>query len=176
VKDQVEQRYREELQKHFGADERRIHHAGEVLAYAKKIMEGEGVDSATRKIVTITALLHDVGIKAAELKYHSSAGRYQEIEGPAIVRAILTSHNEPEELIQRVAYIVGGHHTAKKNDGLDFQIIWEADLLVNMEEEGLGNKPDQLAQVIAKNFRTPTGLQIVSDRFRDKASQPPLVV
>lgn len=120
--------YVEELKRHFGPDQRRINHALKVLAYAENIMDGEGIDEKNRKVITITALLHDVGIKVAEQKYNSSAGTYQEIEGPPIVTEIMARHSEPEEIIQRVVYIVGGHHTSAKNNGLDFQIIWEADL------------------------------------------------
>jgi HD superfamily phosphodiesterase len=156
--------YSEELKRHFGSDWRRINHALKVVAFAERIMEGEEIDSEMRKVIIITALLHDVGIKPAEQKYGSSAGIYQEQEGPPIVREIMSRYNESEELIRRVAYIVGGHHTAAKNDGLDFQIIWEADLLVNIEEEGLINS-DKLSGIIAKNFRTDTGLNIAKELY-----------
>ncbi len=155
----------EDLKRHFGSDQRRINHALNVLANAETIMDGEKTDEKTRRIVTITALLHDVGIKAAEEKYNSSAGPYQELEGPPIVTAILTGRGEPQAVIQRIAYIVGGHHTAAKNDGLDFQIIWEADLLVNIEEEGLTAHPEKLRTLIAKNFRTVTGSRLAQERY-----------
>lgn len=152
--------YIEELKRHFESDQRRIDHALKVLAYAEKIMEGERLEEALRPVVTITALLHDVGIKLAEKKYNSSAGIYQEKEGPAIVREIMIRKKEEPDIIERVAYIVGGHHTAAKNDGLDFQIIWEADLLVNIEEEKLDGNTERLRQLIKKNFRTQTGQRI----------------
>jgi len=34
------------------------------------------------------SILHDVGIKAAEEKHGSSAGHFQELEGPEIARKI----------------------------------------------------------------------------------------
>lgn len=151
--------YIQELKSYFRSDERRINHALKVLKFAEQIMQGEGIDEETGKIITITAILHDVGIKVAEQKYHSSSGMYQEIEGPPIVREIMTRRNEPAALVDRVAYIVGGHHTAFKNNGLDFQVIWEADLLVNIEEDGL-DKSDKLSEIIEKNFRTATGIRI----------------
>lgn len=157
--------YIEELKNHFGPDQRRVNHALKVLSYAEKIMEGEGVDEAMRNVVTITALLHDVGIKAAEQKYNSSAGVYQEIEGPPIVTEIMARHNEPEEIIRRVAYIVGGHHTSAKNNGLDFQIIWEADLIVNIGEEGLADNTERVTSIIAKNFRTSTGIRVARELY-----------
>jgi hypothetical protein len=154
-----------ELKKHFGSDERRINHALKVLAAAEIIMNGEQVYGITHDVVTVTALLHDVGIKAAELKYNSSAGPYQELEGPPVVREIMERLSAPQEIIERVTYIVGGHHTARKNDGLDFQIIWEADLLVNIEEERLDRNTEQLRNIIKKNFQTPTGLRLARSRY-----------
>lgn len=152
--------YIDELHEHFGTDIRRIKHALKVLRYAELIMEGEKVCEELRRVVTITALLHDVGIKAAEEKYNSAAGHYQEIEGPPIAEVMMRRHAEPQEVIQRVAYIIGGHHTAAKNNGLDFQIIWEADLLVNIEEDGLAERADKLPGIIEKNFATVTGKSI----------------
>lgn len=157
--------YTQELKQHFGTDQRRINHALKVLNYAEMIMNSEKVDEKARKTITITALLHDSGIKAAEEKYRSSAAKYQEIEGPPIVRAIMTKHGEDSALIDRVAYIVGGHHTAAKNDGLDFQIIWEADLMVNIEEDGLLKDKNKLQNIITKNFVTKTGIKIAEKTY-----------
>lgn len=160
-----------ELKEHFGTDERRIQHALKVLAVAETIMAGEQVDDAICDVVTVTALLHDVGIKVAEQKYKSSAGPYQELEGPPIVRSIMFRRGEPQAIIDRVAYIVGGHHTASKNNGLDFQIIWEADLIVNIEEDGLAMFPEKLPAIISKNFYTPTGRKLALERYLQSYEQ-----
>ena len=84
--------YIDGLKNHFGSDQRRINHALKVLSRAEMIMDGEGISGQLRKLITITAILHDVGIKAAEQKYNSSAAKYQEQEGPPFVRA--TSFHE----------------------------------------------------------------------------------
>ena len=152
--------YIAELHTHFGPDRRRINHALKVLRFAEMIMAGEKVADELRTIVTITALLHDVGIKAAEEKYKSAAGRYQEIEGPPLAAEIMRRQGESQAVIDRVAYIIGGHHTAAKNNGLDFQIIWEADLLVNIAEDGLADGSAKLRGIIERNFRTNTGKAI----------------
>lgn len=157
--------YIDELKAYFGEDAKRINHAMKVLHFAELIMTGEGVNERMQKIVTITALLHDVGIKAAEGKYNSSAGNYQEIEGPPIAEEIMRRHGEPPEVMSRVAYIIGGHHTAAKNDGMDFQIIWESDLLVNIEEEGLMQNPEKLPGIIEHNFLTQTGKSIACTQY-----------
>lgn len=159
------EKYIEELKRHFGSDQRRINHALNVLNYAESIMAGEKVNERERRVVIISALLHDVGIKIAEQKYNSAAGKYQEIEGPPIVREIMGRYHEVGDMIERVTYIIGGHHTPSKNNGLDFQIIWEADLLVNIEEEGLDNDVEKLRSIIAKNFQTTTGIRIAKERY-----------
>ena len=157
--------YLHELTAFFAGDKKRINHALKVLHFAEMIMAGEGVNEEMRHVVTIAALLHDVGIKAAEQKYNSSAGHYQEREGPPIAEAIMLRQGEPQTVRARVGYIIGGHHTAARNDGLDFQIIWEADLLVNIAEEGLVQQGAALAEIIEKNFRTATGKAIACKKY-----------
>lgn len=159
-------KYIEELKNHFGSDQRRINHSLKVLGYALEILEGENLEGEIRYIVVTAALLHDVGIKPAEEKYNSSAGSYQEIEGPPIVAEMMTRHGEPPGRMERVAYIVGGHHTPAKNNGIDFQIIWEADLLVNIAEEGLDTNPERLEILLAKNFRTTAGIRIAHEFYK----------
>ena len=68
----------------FGDDQKRINHALAVLKYAEQIHAVEGGDAA---VVTAAAILHDIGIHQAEQKYGSTAGKYQEIEGPPIAEA-----------------------------------------------------------------------------------------
>jgi len=70
-----------EMRKLFGEDQKRIDHALSVLSFAEQILNDEPGD---REVVVAAALLHDIGIHEAERKYGSSAGRYQEIEGPPI--------------------------------------------------------------------------------------------
>ena len=162
---EIKEIYQSELKRHFENDTRRIQHALKVLKAAETIMDGENIQGAMREIVTITALLHDVGIKTAEQKYQSAAGPYQEIEGPPLARTMLERRGAEPETIDRVCYIIGGHHTASKNDGVDFQIIWEADLLVNIEEEGWDQNRQALAGIIEKNFTTAAGKELARRTF-----------
>lgn len=157
--------YLKELRRHFGTDERRINHACKVWSFAEKIMQGEKVAADLQHVVTIAAILHDVGIKLAEQKYNSAAGPYQELEGPPIAKEIMGRIGERETVISRVCYIIGGHHTPSKNDGIDFQIIWEADLLVNIEEEGIAMDKVKLKEIISKNFKTETGKRLAEKEY-----------
>lgn len=67
---------------YYTGDVRRINHFLKVYGFAKAIGEMEGLDESTQKILEIAALSHDIGIKNSEKKYNSSAGNYQQIEGP----------------------------------------------------------------------------------------------
>ena len=65
----------------YSGDPKRIQHFMKVYAFAKMIAEEEQLGAKQREIVEAAALVHDIGIHAAEKKYRSAAGEYQEIEG-----------------------------------------------------------------------------------------------
>lgn len=134
-----------------------IEHTLRVLQNADEIAAGEMVDPETMEVVSLAAILHDIGAVEAQRKYNSMDGCFQELEGPAIARAILERAGAGGEVMERVSYIVGHHHTPASIDGLDFQILWEADFLDNLEF-GDGEKTEaELRRLIGENFKTATG-------------------
>jgi HD superfamily phosphodiesterase len=155
----------EKMKEIFGEDNKRINHALKVLKFSEEIMEHEVMDSQIKNIIVSTAILHDIGIHEAEKKYNSNSGKYQEIEGPPIAKKIMEALELNKIFIDRICYIIGGHHTAKKNDGIDFQIIWESDLLVNIEEDGLNSANSNLEKIIKDNFITETGRNIATKLY-----------
>lgn len=134
-----------------------IGHTLRVLHNADEIMAGEKIDGDTAEIVSLSAILHDIGALESQRKHGSMDGRFQEIEGPAIARDILERAGAVQEVIERVCYLVGNHHTPSKIDGLDFQILWEADLLDNLEFGEQSKTQEQLHGEIQENFQTVTG-------------------
>lgn len=63
------------------------------------------------------------------------------------------------ELIKRVSYLVGHHHMLTQIEGMDYQILIEADYLVNADEshyhrENIRNMYEQI-------FRTKTGKELL---------------
>ena len=66
-------------------------------------------------------------------------------------------------------YLVGHHHTYKDIDGLDYQILVEADFLVNYFEDGLDK--EHIKKSAEKIFKTETGKKIVKDMFFPKTFQ-----
>ena len=149
--------------RYFDKDVRRINHALKVYDFACLIAEKSGVDDEKRQIVEIVALLHDIGIKEAERKYNSSDSRYQEQEGPAVARAILAPYHLDEKLVDRVCYIIGNHHTYTKIDGIDFQILVEADFIVNIYEDEM--KPEVVRSLKKKIFKTEAGTRLLEGMY-----------
>lgn len=148
--------------KYFRDDVKRISHALKVFGYVKAITADENLSDEQTLIVELASVLHDIGIKEAEIKYASSSGKYQEMEGPIIARHMMNEIVKPD-LIDRVCYIIGNHHSYDKIDGQDFQVLIEADFLVNINE---GNLPDDTIKSIkTKYFKTKTGLTILENIY-----------
>lgn len=148
---------------YYKGDARRINHFLKVFAFAKSIGEREGLDPALQEILEIAAVTHDIGIKPSEQKHSSTAGKYQEIEGPPVARELLMGLEYPTKLIERVCYLISRHHTYHDIDGLDYQILVEADFLVNLNEGQSGL--NEVYSVREKVFRTQTGLEFLDRIF-----------
>ncbi len=154
------------------SDPKRIQHFTKVASYARLIGQGEGLDEETAFTLEAAALVHDIGIHVAEDKYGRQNGKLQEAEGPAPARRLLEECGFPGDVTDRVCYLVGHHHTYKDIDGIDYQILVEADFLVNIFEDGdtgadaadPGMKETAL-KVRENIFRTRTGTFILDNMF-----------
>lgn len=149
-----------EMIRYNAGDPRRVHHALKVYAFARVIAKREGMAETQRGVLETAAVLHDIGIHNSEVKYGSSSGKHQEKEGPAVAREILSRLGAAPELTDRVCFLVGHHHTYTQIDGPDYQILVEADFLVNLFEDGLGEK--EARAVCQKYFKTEAGKEILS--------------
>jgi HD superfamily phosphodiesterase len=150
------------MKKYFGTDFKRVNHALRVGRYAEQILKMEGGDP---QVVMGAAYLHDIGIHEAEKKYGSTAGNYQEKEGPPIAREILKRLNVQKEMVDEICDIVGHHHSPKDEENLNFQILYEADWLVNIEEEGISKDREKVEKVIGKVFKTATGKKLAEELY-----------
>ena len=145
-------------------DPKRIQHTTKVHAYASLIGVGEGLDEETQFILESAALVHDIGIRASEMKFGHQNGKLQEQEGPAVARDLLTRiGGYTEEQIERICWLVAHHHTYHACEDMDYLILIEADFLVNLYED---NESDNAIRAVRKNiFRTQSGLKILDDMF-----------
>lgn len=137
-----------------------IDHALNVLQNAEIIMNGEKIEGRQRELIEITAILHDIGMINAKAKYNKTDGPYQEKEGPSAARELLLDEDLSKEEIDRICYIIGHHHTFKAIDNIDFQILWEADLLEALKKFDLKNSQEKLKKLIDKNFKTESGYKL----------------
>ncbi len=151
---------------YFGSDIRRINHLIKVHGYARIIGLLEGLDEETQTILEIAALTHDIGIKVSEQKYQSAAGHYQQLEGPAEAHALLNALSVDVQTMERVCWLIARHHTYEGITGLDYQILVEADFLVNIDEDGMSG--DAVMAVRERIFRTQTGLSLLQSLFGDR--------
>jgi HD superfamily phosphodiesterase len=141
----------------------RVQHFLKVYAFAKNIGEMEKLDAHAQFVLETAAIVHDIGIKPSLEKYSSSAGKHQEAEGPAVASAMLRKLQFEQSVIERVCYLVGHHHSYEHINGQDFQILVEADFLVNIFEEELS--PVAIQNVYDKIFITDTGKTICRNLY-----------
>lgn len=147
----------------YSGDPMRIQHFCKVHSYAKLIAEMEHVDASTLFILEAAALTHDIGIHLCEEKYGSSNGKLQEKEGSAIAEKLLKELQFEENVIERVKYLIAHHHTYDAIDGIDYQILVEADFLVNYFENH--SETDTIKKSVKKIFKTGTGIRIATEMF-----------
>ena len=153
-------------------DPARIQHFIKVHSFAKLIGEEEHLDEKLLYILEAAAYVHDIGIRPAEAKFGRCDGKLQEQEGPAVARGMLMRLGFAENVIERVCYLIGHHHTYTGIEGRDYQILVEADFLVNLYEDGRtdgdgGVVPDKAAVETAyqRIFATETGKWICRSMF-----------
>ena len=140
-----------------------IEHFMKVWGYAKTIGELEGLDEGTQFTLELAALTHDIACPLCREKYGSSIWAKQEEEGGPMVRDFLADTSLSPAIIDRVAYLVGHHHTLTGVEGADYQILIEADYMVNAAEKGLGKA--EIAAFVAEHFRTKSGIALIRSVF-----------
>jgi hypothetical protein len=141
----------------------RIQHFTKVYMYAKLIGEMEKLPEEEQFILETAAIVQDIGIKASEEKYGDDIGKHQEELGPDIARKMLSDLGYEEKIVERVCYLVGHHHTYQDIDGLDYQILVEADFLVNLFENR--SEKSSILETYDHIFKTKAGQSICKEMF-----------
>ena len=151
------------MSEYMAGDVMRIDHFMKVHAYAAVIGRAEGLDERTQEILEAAAYVHDIGIKNSELKYGSSSGYYQQIEGPGEAEKLLSGAGYDRELIDRVKYLVSRHHKYTDIDGDDCQILIEADFIVNIREDNMSR--ESIKEIYSRIFKTKTGRSLLRNIY-----------
>ena len=143
-----------------------IDHLVRVWTFAKTIGEIEHIDAETQYILEVAAITHDIACPLCRKKYGSADGKHQELEGGPLVREFLHDTGLTPAQVDRVAYLVGHHHTLTDIDGIDYQILIEADFLVNLDEK----QADEAAieKVRDDHFKTATGKKFLQQLLLSK--------
>ena len=80
-----------------------------------------------------------------------------------MVKKFLSDCGMNDEQIERVAFLVGHHHTFHDIDGIDYQILIEADYIANASENGY-NKMN-VANFMNKIMTTESGKRLAKAVF-----------
>lgn len=140
-----------------------IDHFIRVWTYAKTIGELEHLDADTQFVLEVAAITHDIACPLCRQKYGNTNGKYQETEGGPLVRSFLNDSGLTSEQIDRVAYLVSHHHTLTEIDGMEYQILIEADFIANASESGYSKETIQ--SFIYKVMQTNSGSMLARQIF-----------
>ena len=141
-----------------------INHFMKVYAYAKTIGECESLDSRTQAVLEVAAIIHDIACPLCREKYGNTNGNYQEAEGEVLAEEFLKDSGYTDDFIERLIFLVGHHHTLKNIEGLDYQILIEADYIVNAHE---GNCSEANIRNMMENiFKTDTGISLLKSIYK----------
>lgn len=140
-----------------------INHFMKVYAYAKTIGECEHLDAETQMLLEVAAIVHDIACPLCREKYGNANGKLQEQEGPALTAEFLRDSGLTQSQIDRVVYLVGHHHTLNGIHGPDYQILIEADYLVNADENHFTK--ENIQNTLKNVFQTATGRRILKSIY-----------
>ena len=140
-----------------------IDHLIRVWTYAKTIGELEGIDKDTQFILEIAAITHDIACPLCREKYGNTNGKHQEEEGVPLTNAFLSDCGMSESQIDRVVYLVGHHHTLQEIDGIDYQILIEADYIAKVTVNGYSR--ENIENFMSKIMKTESGKRLTQDIF-----------
>lgn len=142
---------------------RNINHFIKVYTFASAIGMLEGVDESTQNTLEIASIVHDIACPLCLEKYGNASGKHQEEESEALLREFLEEFELPAEIRERVIFLVTHHHTYSGVEGIDYQILLEADYLVNAGET---EKFAKSREKFRKNvFRTAAGTRFLDALF-----------
>ena len=140
-----------------------IDHFIRVCTYAKTIGELENFDSETLFILEAAAITHDIACPLCREKYGNTNGKHQEAEGVPLVKTFLSDSGMTKAQIDRVAFLVGHHHTFNEIAGMDWQILVEADYIANATENDYSEQ--NIRNFMKRIMRTESGKRILRSIF-----------
>lgn len=157
------QKLTEKMIEYYSGDPKRIQHFIKVHSFARYIGLRENLPEHEQFLLECAALVHDIGIKPAESQYGECGGKLQERLGPPEAEKMLAELGFIPQDIERICYMIAHHHTYDNIDGIDLQILVEADFIVNLYEDGASI--DAVDSAYEKIFRTNAGSKLLRTVF-----------
>lgn len=157
------QKLTEKMIEYYSGDPKRIQHFIKVHSFARYIGLRENLPEHEQFLLECAALVHDIGIKHAEAQYGECGGKLQERLGPPEAEKMLAELGFIPQDIERICYMIAHHHTYDNIDGIDLQILVEADFIVNLYEDGASI--DAVDSAYEKIFRTNAGSKLLRTVF-----------
>ena len=140
-----------------------VRHFLKVYAYAQTIGRLEGLDEKTQDTLEIAAIVHDIACPLCREKYGNTNGNHQEAESEDLLRTFLSEFTLPEEMEERIIYLVTHHHTYTNVEGMDYQILLEADYLVNADESKYSR--EAIYKFRDRVFKTKSGTHMLESIY-----------
>ena len=157
------------IQKMIEFSEGNIHdidHFLKVWALAKTIGEAEGLEPETQEILELAAVVHDIACPLCRVKYGNTNGKHQEEESAPLVEEFFSKLSVGTLNVERIKWLVEHHHTYTNVDGMDYQILLEADFLVNAGESGYSK--EAIENACENIFCTATGIRLLKSMYLQK--------
>ena len=136
-----------------------INHLMKVYTFAGCIARGEGLSDEEVRTTELSAILHDISCPLCRKLYGNTHWSYQEAHGETLIYDFFQGEQMPENEVKEIAYIVSHHHTYSAVNGTPFQILYEADFLVNAGEQHY--EKTAVLQMRNEAFRTKTGIELL---------------
>ena len=143
-----------------------IDHFLKVWAMAKKIGELEVLDKHAQEVLELAAVVHDIACPLCREKYGNTSGKHQEEESAPLVAEFFKDVPAGELDVERITWLVTHHHTYTNVEGMDYQILLEADFLVNAGESEYSKQA--IENFCRKVFRTEAGTHLLKSMFLEK--------
>ena len=140
-----------------------IEHFIKVHGYAQTLGKLEKLDEKTQDILEIAAIVHDIACPLCREKYGCTAGKYQELESENLLREFFAEFELPLDILERVIFLVCHHHTYEDIDGMDWQLLLEADYLVNAHE--MKCSKEDIIKFRGNVFKSPSGINLLNSMY-----------
>ena len=140
-----------------------IVHLVRVWTFAKTIGELEHIDAETQFILEVAAITHDIDCPLCRMFFGFVVGFFLELVGGSLELEFLHDTGLTPAQVDRVAYLVSHHHTLTDIDGIDYQILIEADYIVNAAESEYSK--ENIKGFIHKVMQTNSGSMLARQIF-----------